>query len=211
MTPAPVGALPPVPFKPHVHILESGSVLYRVHSALDSAGKPLSGASFNPGVGAPTRFAFFGDPFVPVLYAASTETAAVTESIFHAVPLGPATLHTDSLRGKVASRIIVRKELRLASLKGLGLRALGVEAADVTATPNADYDRTVLWAEAAYDAGFDGIIYKSRKLNDDDACVLFGSAELDVDPDYLWVFDDEDEGQSRLTLLAATVNISIVS
>ncbi|WP_179577397.1 RES domain-containing protein [Leifsonia psychrotolerans] len=57
-----------------------GHELYRVHS------RQRAGNAFNPGSGKPTRFAFFGDPTVPVLYAADTEAAAVCESLLHDLP-----------------------------------------------------------------------------------------------------------------------------
>ena len=62
-----------VPFDPVIDTLSAGELLYRVLSATREA------AEFNPGLGAPTRFGFFGDPVVPIMYAAQTEDAAIAE------------------------------------------------------------------------------------------------------------------------------------
>ena len=55
---------PPSPFKPAIETLSAGHLLYRVFT---SSRTPIE---FNPGVGAPTRFGFFGRPAVPIMYAA---------------------------------------------------------------------------------------------------------------------------------------------
>ncbi|OMH23784.1 hypothetical protein BKD30_10360 [Tersicoccus phoenicis] len=66
---------PPEPFEPEVFTLSAGSPMYRV------AGSSRAANAFNPGVGGATRFAFFGDPAIPVLYAAEGEVAAVRETL----------------------------------------------------------------------------------------------------------------------------------
>lgn len=68
-------------FNPLSVTLKAGQRLYRVSS--NESGR--LGNAFNPGTGkqSPTRFAFFGNPAVPVLYAAAGEYAAVSESILH--------------------------------------------------------------------------------------------------------------------------------
>src|SRR6516162_3016173 len=63
--------VPPKPFKPAIGTLPSEHRLYRVFT------NTRAPTVFNPGPGKPTRFGFFGDPVVPILYAADTEEAAV--------------------------------------------------------------------------------------------------------------------------------------
>jgi hypothetical protein len=55
--------------------LPKGHRLYRVFTNT----RPPT--EFNPGIGAATRFGFFGKPVVPIMYAADTEEAAVAESL----------------------------------------------------------------------------------------------------------------------------------
>lgn len=162
------GPVPPEPFEPEVEVIAAGTRLYRVHSSARGV------TEFNPGVGSPTRFAFFGDPPVPVLYGADNAQAAVAESLLHDVPVSGGHIAYGQYADKVLGRVNAVRELRLARLRGLGLRRLGVEARDITDTPATDYPRTVLWAEAAYRAGLDGLSWTSRMCNDTRAVVLFG-------------------------------------
>lgn len=175
---------PPDPFDAAEDRLAAGALLYRVHSNVRRA------TEFNPGVGSRTRFAFFGDPIVPVLYAAETEQAAIAETPLHDVPptggILPYAVYSDT----VMSRIVVGRTLRLASLRGLGLRRLGAEARDVTDTDASDYVRTVKWAEAAHRAAFDGLSWTARKCNDARAVVLFGDRCGDA--------VDQDEAFARI-------------
>ena len=160
--------VPPKPFEAQEHILEAGSVLHRVFQ------NQWKVTDFNPGKGAPTRFAFFGNPIVGVLYAADTEEAAVCESILHDIPPGPGNVLYEQVARRVCAPLTPTRDLRLASLMGDGLRILGTEAKHVTATPASMYPRTVRWAEAAHRAGFDGLVWMSNRRNTDRAYVLFG-------------------------------------
>jgi hypothetical protein len=132
-------------------------------------------------MGSPTRFAFFGEPRIPVLYAANTEEAAVCESILHDVSAGPGQLLYEDIRNKVCAPLTLTRNLRLASLMGDGLRVLGTEAKHVTSTYSSQYPRTVRWAEAAHGAGFDGLVWVSNKRNTDLTYVFFGDRVLPDD------------------------------
>jgi hypothetical protein len=142
--------------------------LYRVF------GNTRTVTEFNPGAGSPTRFAFFGDPIVPTLYAADTEEAAVCESILHEVPPGPGRILYDNIEDRVSARLTPKRDLRLVSLMGDGPRVLGTEAKHVTGTMASQYHRTVRWAEASHAAGFDGLVWMSNRRNSDRAYVFFG-------------------------------------
>lgn len=167
--------VPPKPFEPLEFVLPAGSTMYRVF------GNTRTVAEFNPGVGSPTRFAFFGDPKVPVLYAADTEEAAVCESILHEVPPGPGKILYDTIEDRVSARLTPTRDLRLVSLMGDGPRVLGTEAKHVTGTMASQYHRTVRWAEAAHEASFDGLVWMSNRRNSDRAFVLFGDKVLPGD------------------------------
>jgi len=159
---------PPVPFDPATAALPAGHLLYRVVSATRTA------TDFNPGIGAPTRFGFFGKPKVPIMYAADTEDAAIAETLLHDIPAEGGLLPYDQYAGKVLVRLEVTHSLRLAILHGTGLRRLKVIAAELTSSPASGYASTVRWAEAAHDVGLDGLVWMSRQCNDTKAYVFFG-------------------------------------
>lgn len=159
---------PPSPFDADEEILSPGTRLFRVHSNTRTV------TEFNPGHGAPTRFGFFGSPVVPLLYAADTQEAAVAETLLHDVPAAGGVVPYAAYADKLLGAFHIQLGLRLARLRGLGLRRLGVEARQITDTDASDYPKTVLWAQAAHEAGFDGIAWTSRRCDDTRAVTLFG-------------------------------------
>ncbi|WP_125612758.1 RES family NAD+ phosphorylase [Specibacter cremeus] len=177
---------PTGPFQPKEFILPAGSGLYRVASNSRDA------KQFNPGVGGPTRFAFFNIPPVPVIYAAETLAAAICETLLHDVPQDGGNLRPRAYRDKIGVRLALKRNLRLASFMGLGLKTLKIEASQLTDTLPTEYARTVKWAQAAHEAGFDGAVWMSRRCNSDQAFVLFGDrvgpGELEIDPWFGRVF-----------------------
>lgn len=201
-------AIPPRPFTAKEYTLRAGEAVYRVFSS--RSGRP--GNSFNPGVGRPTRFAFFGDPVVPVLYAAATGEAAVCETLLHDVPVSGGMLTHDDYGDKVMGRLRVERNLKLAAFMGTGLRALQVEARDVTATSASHYDKTVLWAAAAHSAGFDGMVWMSYRCNTDRAYIFFGDRvsedELAIDPTFGRAFELEPD-RAWLSDFCAPLHVDI--
>jgi hypothetical protein len=159
---------PPTPFNPAVETLPAGHLLYRVFTSIR---KPTV---FNAGVGAPTRFGFFGKPVVPILYAADGEDAAIAESLLHDIPEEGGVLPYDQYSRKALARLEVTSDLRLASLHGLGLKRLKVKPEDVTSSPASTYPTTVQWAEAAHGIGVDGMVWMSRLCNNTRSYVFFG-------------------------------------
>ncbi|WP_232315675.1 RES family NAD+ phosphorylase [Mycobacterium celatum] len=142
--------------------------MYRVFTATRTP------AEFNPGVGAPTPFGFFGKPVVPIMYAAETEEAAVAETLLHNVPAEGGVLTYDRYSSKALALLKVTRELRLAILHGIDLRRLKVAPDEVTTSPASTYPDTVRWAEAAHGIGVDGMVWMSRLCNDAKAYVFFG-------------------------------------
>ncbi|KRF07074.1 hypothetical protein ASH00_16140 [Arthrobacter sp. Soil782] len=203
MVTGPKGAFEPLSFT-----LTAGEQLYRVFS--NRSGRPAN--AFNPGAGRRTRFAFFGDPKVPVLYAAQTEEAAVCETLLHDVPIDGGMLNHDDYGDKVMARLIAGRDLNLASFMGTGLRALKVEETDVTATPASSYGETVAWAEAAHAAGFDGIVWMSHRCNTDRAFVFFGDrvtdADLEIDIRFARVFE-LDPDRAWLSDFCAPLHVDV--
>ncbi|UOE46144.1 RES family NAD+ phosphorylase [Agromyces larvae] len=161
-------------------------------------GNTRLGNEFNPGAGGRTRFAFFLRPPVPVLYAATTEEAAISESILHDVPAAGGQVRPRDYQGRVVSRLKTTTDLRLVSFHGLGLRQLGIEPRQLTDTESIHYDRTVQWAEAAHEferqgRRAHGTSWMSRRCNSDKAVMLFGDRvpadALAIDASYGRAFD----------------------
>lgn len=178
---------PPDPFDPIVETVPAGTTLYRVHESRFPSGRTNDGTVFNPGFGRPTRFAFFGTPPVPVLYAAATPAGAVHESILHSAEPG-SFIPTVHWRSKVLSVLSTTADLRLAAFHSDGLRRFGLYPADLTDTDLRAYPQTVAWAEAAWRIGLDGVCYMSRHHNTSKAVCLFGdrpgTPPLTVEPDH---------------------------
>jgi hypothetical protein len=176
---------PPDPFDPATATLSAGHLLYRVLSATRTA------TDFNPGFGSRTRFGFFGKPVVPILYAAEAEAAAIAETLLHDIPAAGGLLPHDQYATKVLVRLKVTRRLRVGVLHGTGLRRLKVTADELTSSPASSYDTTVRWAEAAHNAGLDGLVWMSRQCNDAKAYVFFGDRCADgftQDPSHARIF-----------------------
>ncbi|MGG7466581.1 RES family NAD+ phosphorylase [Plantibacter sp. YIM 135347] len=161
---------PPTPFDALELLLPKAATLRRVHDPR------RQGNVFNPGAGSPTRFAHFdgGAGIVPSLYAAATPEAAVCESLLHDVPLAGGILPLANYATRVLTTLELQRDVRLAMLMGPGLRRLGVYQQDVIATNGDVYDQTVLWAQAAHAAGFEGLAWMSARDNTSQAYIFFG-------------------------------------
>lgn len=206
-----VRLVPPQPFHALEYLLPAGTELYRIFYT-DRLPVPTVTDSTR-GWGEPTRFAFFGHPRVPVLYAAETEEAAVCESILHNVPPGPGRISFDDVRTRVCATLAPTRNLRLAALMGDGLRAMGTEAKHVTGAMSSQYPRTVRWAEAAHGAGFDGLVWMSNRRKTDKAYVLFGdrvpSSELTALTTHARIYG-EPQGFGWLVDYCSSVNVDIL-
>jgi RES domain len=200
---------PPSPFKPAIETLSAGHLLYRVFT---SSRTPVD---FNPGVGAPTRFGFFGKPVIPIMYAADDEEAAVAETLLHNIPAEGGLLPYDDYSRKALARLKVTRELRLAALYGLKLRRLKVGPEDVTSSPASTYADTVQWAEAAHRIGLDGMVWMSRLCNSSKAYVFFGDkcdgtkAAFAQDPTHARIFASPAD-QMWLIDLCAPLHVDVL-
>lgn len=201
------------PFDALDHVLAAGSELHRVHG-------PFPAGAFNPGKGGPTRFAPFEsmtDPsagIVPTLYAAETAEAAVCESLLHDVPLEGGRLAQARYRGRKESLLVLKRDVRLAMLMGSGLRRLGIAQQNLTATEGDVYDRTVLWAQAAHAAGFEGLAWMSARENTSEAYVFFGDrvveSDLEERPGGLGSFARATSGFRWLSAFCSLVKVEVL-
>ena len=199
---------PAGPLTADTFTLETGTLLYRLFT--NNPGRHAG--TFNPGLGAPTRFAFFGNPVVPVLYAGESEIAVISETLLHDIPADGGALFPGDYTNKVMGRLIARRPLRLASFMGTGFRTLGTAAEDITRTPASRYAETVRWAEAAHDAGFEGIAWMSWQCDTEKAYVFFGDRanqdDFEVDPTYGRAFALPDDAD-WLTRLCTPLRIEV--
>ncbi len=170
---------------PLIQIWERGRPLLRCHDSRFGA------TELNPGLGGgrfhPLRAASGGDP-VPTLYGSNTLDGALSETVFHNLPIrGPGrAIRQATLRSLMLSTLAAHRDLRLAQLHGHGLGRLGLARADLIDCEADHYRRTRRWAEAIYrcQARPDGLVWVSRQHDSSLAIVLFGDrvdrAELEV-------------------------------
>jgi len=135
---------------------------------------------FNPGYGK-GRFHPFEDAhgtLVPTLYAAEDLEGALSETIFHNIPVrGPEKrIGRFSLHSIVASTLARDRDLTLAQLFGLGLHGLGISRQELIETEDDQYPYTVAWARALHgcDERLDGLVWVSRQNDGIRSLMLFG-------------------------------------
>ncbi len=164
--------------------LAVGSTLHQFYSASYPAG------SFHPGTGPapgnlarPTRFAPIqqqapGLGPVPYLYAGGTLQCAIYETVFHDVDfrcISP-TVFLSGFADKAHCELTVLRKLRLVKLFGTGLKKIRAERVDLIESLPICYGATANWAQALYDQDpkIDGLVWRSRRLDDQDSYLLFG-------------------------------------
>lgn len=161
----------------HFATLDSGTVLHRIHDSQFAA------TAFNPGLGN-SRFAPFSvaDTPVPTAYAATSLECAAFETIFHDLDARAAfkVVPISRLEQLHYSTFEVRRPLKLASLYSADLMKFGLERQQVIDTPRSSYPTTRLWSPAVHqsDPATDGIIWVSRKYDQERALMLFGDRIL---------------------------------
>lgn len=115
---------------------------------------------------------------MPTLYGAEDFQAALSETIFHDVPISGSGRHVliSSLIPWLFSAIAVLRPLRLVDLRGHGLRRLELRRADLIDSPASEYPALARWGAAFYDCPEepDGIIWMSRQYDRSAALMLFG-------------------------------------
>lgn len=204
---------PPDPIEPLIETWTAGTPMSRVHSYRSSTGQ-FRPTQFNPGPLPSTRFAFFGSPAVPVLYAGATEEAAVAETLFHDMPINGGRLTAGAYQHRFLSEITPLRDLQLARLHSGGLRAVTVMARRLVDTEATHYPRTVRWAEAIHrQTKVDGLVWMSRNWNGRKSIVLFGDrvseGDLRIEQLGLRVFADPD-GFEWLAELGQGMHIQVI-
>ncbi len=155
--------------------LAEGELLHRVHA------RQFQGNTFNACQGGPTRFAPIHDEqgdCIPTLYAADSVEAAIYETILHDVPLAAVrkSVPRQAMEDRRHSTLVVRRTLRLASLRAPDLMRWGLTPATLIGALPTQYHRTAYWAKAVHDqfAAADGLIWTSNLCDTDSALLFFG-------------------------------------
>jgi hypothetical protein len=116
---------------------------------------------------------------VPTMYGADDLWGALSETVFHEVPVRGANRHI--LRSQmnlwVWCQVAPTRDLNLVQLHGAGLRRLQVTNRELIECDAAAYAETVPWSDALHDvaAAPDGLCWRSRQHNDSLALMLFGT------------------------------------
>lgn len=207
--------LPPEPalLDPLLEIWGRGTPLIRCHNVTFGA------TEFNPGFGR-GRFHPFADPegrTVPSLYGASTLEGALSETIFHDVPVrGPIRrVRSSTLRPMVLSTVAARRDLVLAQLHSHGLRRLEMSRLDLIDSSSRTYPSTALWAQALHRGRqkIDGLVWVSRLHDTSRSLVLFGDRvarhDLEVIESPLPLF--EGRGLRKVRQAAEETGITLIS
>jgi hypothetical protein len=119
---------------------------------------------------------------VSTAYAATSLECAAFETIFHdleaAAPFKFVPL--SSLEGLQYSTFQVDRPVRLASLYSADLMRFGLERRQVIDTPRSSYPITRLWSATVHhsDPKADGMIWVSRRYDQERALILFGDRVL---------------------------------
>ena len=205
---------PPDPLpEPHVVLVGTGDVLHRVHA------RALAGNAFNPCLGGQTRFAPVRDAngdCIPSLYAGSTVESAVYETLFHDVPLSASlkTVPRTAVEERSHSTLLVRRDLRLASLRAPDLLKWGIRREALIGSLPTQYGRTAQWARAIHRQfdDIDGLIWTSNLCDPDDALLLFGDRVTAADVQVVAVREGTDGsflGDVRNAGLRGGIRISL--
>lgn len=165
---------PPADLDPLIETWPAGKTLHRNYSDRFKVN------GFNRGPRPKTRFAFFGDPPVPVLYAGETEETAVAETLLHDIARAGGRLTPKQYADRLSGALNPTRDLQLAMLHSGGLRRLGLEQTGLTDTDPYYYDHAVRWAQALHEnTALDGLVWMSRQWNSQRSVMLFGDR---VDP-----------------------------
>jgi hypothetical protein len=115
---------------------------------------------------------------VGTIYCAQDDAGALAESVFRPVPVGTAVRQVGRARlvPIMISTLASGRTLRLASLRGNGLRRVGASRTQLIDSEADQYAALAAWGQALHDcpAKPDGIVWRSRQYDDSYAFVLYG-------------------------------------
>ena len=208
----PTTPAPPAPFDPLTETLLADTRLWRVHDLR------REGDSYND-TGSMGRFRpipLENGRFVPTAYVGDSPDAAISETAFHDLPVTASTktLSRSITDGLMLSPLTCARELILISLRGHGLRRLGVTHGSLIEVVPPAYAGTVAWGSAAYahEPEADGMVWMSRQFSGGAAMLLFGDRvgnSLRVDGDPLPLASGQ--GFEVLTVAANRAGVALIA
>ncbi|WP_082957726.1 RES family NAD+ phosphorylase [Mycobacterium sp. E802] len=160
-----------------------------------------------------------GSGVVPTIYGADRDEGALSETVFHDVPIrgGGRRIQRKNLIHQVLSTIVPTIPLKLVELHGAGLRRLQVTHGELIEPGARHYARTAEWGRALYehDEGFHGLVWRSRQFNDSMAVMLWGDRvsrfdHLRPQPDQAPLPLFFGDGYERVMELANDFGITVV-
>ena len=165
---------PTFEFEPNLFDFTSGQTLFRIEKDLKYAGK------FNDQPCINNRFSsiFDNGNIIPTIYCAKTIEAAMFESILRDTPTkSNRVISKSTFDNQYVVKINIKANLELVSLRGAGLKRLGLMEKELIHCGPKCYVETRAWAESLYAQSPDaqGLIWTSRQLGPDFSIVLFGS------------------------------------
>lgn len=175
---------PPARREPAVETIAAGSVLVRIYQ------RHFGPTAFNPSAEAEGRFRPVLDDgeVVPTVYLADDEETALAEVLLRGVDALTAgrrpRLYRREVVGVSMVRVEVRREVRLARLRGQGLTRLGLRREELIEVGPPEYPYTARWAQTFYESPeeFDGIAWTSHQ-NDSGRALMLWEGRVDPDVD----------------------------
>jgi len=171
---------PPADVDPQIERWQAGRTIVRFHGPKSHErqfNKTTHLARFRPLVGA--------GEVVPTIYGANDFAGAVSETVFHEVPVrGPnRRILRSEIDRWVWSEVAPTRDLGLVALHGTGLRRIQVTHGELIECDASEYAETVPWSLALHDAASapDGLCWRARQHNDSLALMLFGSRVAETD------------------------------
>ena len=126
-----------------------------------------------------------GRRIVPTLYAADESSGAISETVFHDVPIDASLKLVRLGRFEIAliSTIAPKRDLTLVRLHGNGFHRVRANRAQLIESEATSYPQLAAWGQALHDCPIqpDGLIWRSRHFDDAYACLLFGDRLRRVD------------------------------
>lgn len=153
---------------------------------------------------------------LPVLYGASDVDGALSETVFHDVPVrGTKHVPYAMLLHRLVVALVPRRDLTLVDLTSPGLRRLELTHRELIDSDPRSYRATASWAEALHDhpSRPDGLLWVSRQHNTSTALVLFGDRvpleDLTAAPDSVPLALGAGEGLAAVCLAANRAGITV--
>lgn len=114
---------------------------------------------------------------LPVLYGASDLDGALSESVFHDIPIKSVKrVGHSKLLHRVAIELVAERDLTLVDLTTPGLRRLNLTRTELIESDPRSYADTARWARTLHDhvSEADGLLWMSRQHDSSQCVVLFG-------------------------------------